>query len=264
MRDFQVTLQKEKIRLDEYLLNSELIKDKNLIKSLILSGSVLVNDQPVTKVGTLIWKTDFVRIRERIKKYVSRGAYKLLGAFDSFPDLTVENLVGIDLGSSTGGFTQILLEKGSTHVYAVDVGYGQLAQKIANNPKVTVLDRTHVKDLAFDQISIRTTKIFITMDLSFISLTQIFPYISIFASADKNIEFFGVSLVKPQFELPASYLDKGIVRNRRHQLEAIRIVWRKIKKQNPEFIFQGLAESPIQGADGNHEFLLRWKLINFK
>jgi 23S rRNA (cytidine1920-2'-O)/16S rRNA (cytidine1409-2'-O)-methyltransferase len=253
-------LQKEKIRLDEYLLHSGLIKDKNQITSSILSGSVLVNERAVTKIGTLINKTDAVRIREIIKNYVSRGAYKLLGAFTTFKNLSVTNLVCLDLGASTGGFTQVLLEKGAKHVYSIDVGYGQLAQKLANDQRVTVIDRTHIKDIAIDQISIRTSKIFISMDLSFISLTQIFPYIAKLCESEPNIEWFGVSLIKPQFELHPSFLDKGIVKKRSDQLRAIHSVWRSIKKNNPRFAFLGLAESPIQGADGNHEFLLRWAL----
>jgi 23S rRNA (cytidine1920-2'-O)/16S rRNA (cytidine1409-2'-O)-methyltransferase len=219
-----------------------------------------VNDKVITKVGTLIFKTDQVRIRTKIKEYVSRGAYKLLGAFDSFPNLFVSNLVALDLGSSTGGFTQVLLEKEVKHVYAVDVGYGLLAQKIANDSRVSVIDRTHVKDLSPSQIEIRTSKIFVTMDLSFISLTQVFPYLGNLVKQDQNLKFFGISLIKPQFELPPSYLVKGIVKERTDQLKAIRLVWRNIKKKNPEFVFEGIRESPIQGMDGNHEFLLKWSM----
>lgn len=225
-----------------------------------MSGSVLVNDRPITKAGTLIKITDQVRIRTRIKEYVSRGAYKLLGAFDCFRDLNVQDIVCFDLGASTGGFSQVLLEKGAFHVYAVDVGYGLLAQKIANDKRVTVLDRTHVKDLNLKDMENLTRKIFFSMDLSFISLTQIFPYISNLAKDNPTKDFFGISLIKPQFELPSSALEKGIVRNRVHQLTAIRNVWRTIKKTNARFVFEGLAESPIQGADGNHEFLLKWRM----
>ena len=225
-----------------------------------MSGSVLVNDRAITKAGTLIQLTDQVRIRKRIKEYVSRGAYKLLGAFDSFDDLNVQDVVCFDLGASTGGFTQVLLEKGALHVYAVDVGYGLLAQKIANDKKVTVLDRTHVKELNLKNLENLTKRIFFSMDLSFISLTQIFPQISNLAAENPSNEFFGISLIKPQFELPASSLEKGIVKNRKFQLTAVRNVWRAIKKTNPRFVFDGLAESPIQGADGNHEFLLKWRL----
>jgi 23S rRNA (cytidine1920-2'-O)/16S rRNA (cytidine1409-2'-O)-methyltransferase len=251
-------LLKEKIRIDEYLLSSDLIPDKSKITSLILSGSVLVNDKVVTKVGTIIYKSDSVRLREKIKSHVSRGAYKLLGGFSAFQALTVEGLVCLDLGASTGGFTEVLLEKKASHVYAIDVGYGQLAQKIANDSRVTVLDRMHVKDLTLKNIEIRTESIFVTTDLSFISLTVVFPYLARLAMDDLSLRWSGLSLVKPQFELHPRYLEKGIVRDRRMQLQAVRSVWRSIKNSNPEFHFLGLSESPIQGADGNHEFLLHW------
>lgn len=253
---------KDKIRLDEYLKNSDLVQNKSHIQSLILSGSVLVNDIPITKVGTTIRLTDIVRIREKIKTYVSRGAFKLEGAFLSFPDLNVDNCVCIDLGASTGGFTQVLLERNARHVYAVDVGYGQLAQRIANDPRVTVLDRTHVNEIDWNQIKFRSSQMFVCMDLSFISLIKIFPSITRLFALDSSIEWQGISLIKPQFELDASFLDRGIVKDRKKQLESIRNVWRNIKKQDPKFKFKGLVESPIQGADGNFEFLLYWKYEN--
>ncbi|MDZ4725075.1 MAG: TlyA family RNA methyltransferase [Leptospira sp.] len=239
--------------------SSDLIPEKHLIPSFILSGSILVNDRVITKPGTLIHKTDIVRIKEKIKKYVSRGAYKLIGAFDAFKDIDINEKVCLDLGASTGGFTQILLEKNAKHVYAVDVGYGQLAQKLANDKRVTVFDRTHIKDLHFSELHFPNEKYFVCMDLSFISLTAVFPYLSNLIQ-ESNLEYWeGVSLIKPQFELPSRYLEKGIVRDRFIQLIAIRHVWREIKRQNPNFCFVALAESPIQGTDGNHEFLLRWK-----
>lgn len=259
-RGFQVTLPNERIRLDDYLFVSELVNDKTQIKSLILSGSVLVNDRPITKAGSLIYKTDSVRLREKIKKFVSRGAYKLLGAFDAFSELSVFDLVCLDLGASTGGFTQVLLEKGAKHVYAVDVGYGLLAQRIANDPRVTVLDRTHIKDLKAELFPLKTSSVFVSMDLSFISLTKVFPFIANL-SKELNVDrLFGISLVKPQFEVATSKLVRGIVEDRLDQIRTLRQVWREIKKNNPNFHFSKLAESPITGADGNHEFLLKWSL----
>ncbi len=254
----------EKIRLDEYLLKSGLIKEKSHIASYILSGSILVNDRTITKVGFLIQESDQVRIRKKIKEYVSRGAYKLLGAFDSFHNLSVADIVCLDIGASTGGFTQVLLEKGAKHVYAIDVGYGQLAQKLANDLRVTVIDRTHIKDLKTECIEMRTDALFFCMDLSFISLTQVFPCISRLYDDLLVEEVFGVALIKPQFEVPPNLLEKGIVRNRIIQLGTIRKVWRSVKKIDPRFKFTNLAESPIQGADGNHEFLLKWKISNPK
>ncbi|TGL86523.1 TlyA family RNA methyltransferase [Leptospira congkakensis] len=250
---------KEKIRLDEYLVREGYAIDLKLAQSLILSGSVLVNDVVISKVGTNISVKDNVRTKEKIKTYVSRGAYKLLGAFDSFPKTNVQNKTCIDLGSSTGGFCQVLLEKGASRVIAVDVGYGQLAQKIANDPKVTVFDRTHLKDLTLPQLEPLTEETWITMDLSFISLVPVFAsLVSLFQSSPKTI-WQGISLFKPQFEVHPSKLEKGVLKDSHHISYTIRTVWRKIKNLDSKLKFLGLAESPIQGADGNREFLIRWE-----
>jgi len=277
-------LQKGKVRLDQYLVDLGLAKDLKLASSLILSGSILVNDRTESKVGTKISLTDQVRVKDKIKTYVSRGAYKLLGAFEKFPNLTVQNKICVDLGSSTGGFCQVLLEKNAKQVFAVDVGYGLLAQKIANHPKVTVLDRTHVKDLSWEQISsnlkyqktdeknnltsdwerlnqgyVATSPYFFSMDLSFISLSIVFSHLKNLFQSSPKMPIDGVSLLKPQFELPARYLDRGVVKNSKILGPCIRSVWRKIKENNKDFFLKGLAESPIRGADGNREFLIFWE-----
>lgn len=230
-----------------------------MAQSLVLSGSVLVNDKVTTKVGTLLKSSDLVRTKEVIKTYVSRGAYKLLGAFSKFPASTVLGKICVDLGASTGGFTQVLLEKDAKHVFAVDFGYGQMAQKIANDPKVTVLDRMHVKELSWNKISNDTNEYFFTMDLSFISLTEVFPSLSKLIRNSPPKSWEGISLLKPQFELPARYLVKGVVQNQKIYGPCIRSVWRSIRQKDPSFCLKGLAESPIQGADGNREFLLFWE-----
>ncbi|GBF51265.1 putative ribosomal RNA large subunit methyltransferase J [Leptospira ryugenii] len=256
--DFQNTLPKEKTRLDEFLKLSDLIQDKNKIDSLILSGSILVNDRVVTKKGTLIHKGDHVRLRPAIKEYVSRGAFKLLKAFEYFPNLSCSDSICLDLGASTGGFTQVLLEKGAPLVYAIDVGYGQLAQRLANDEKVRVMDRTHIKDLQWKSLDPIAKRYFVTMDLSFISLTQVFPQIERLIRESNSDDWQGVSLVKPQFEVAGHHLESGILTDRRMQLRTVRNVWRKVKWTNPGFVFMGLCESPITGMDGNREFLLRW------
>lgn len=253
---------KEKIRLDDFLVREGYAIDRKRAQSLILSGSVLINDVVISKVGTLISPKDIVRTKEKIKTYVSRGAYKLLGAFDSFSSANVQNKTCIDLGSSTGGFCQVLLEKGASRVIAVDVGYGQLAQKIANDPKVTVFDRTHLKDLTVSQLEPLTEETWITMDLSFISLVPVFgSLISLFQSSS-HIVWQGISLFKPQFEVHPSKLEKGVLRDSHHIGYTIRSIWRKIRNLDSRIKFLGLAESPIQGADGNREFLIRWEWKN--
>ncbi|PJZ46827.1 TlyA family RNA methyltransferase [Leptospira brenneri] len=250
---------KEKNRLDDFLVREGYAIDLKKAQSLVLSGSVLVNDIVVSKIGTKISPKDIVRTKEKIKTYVSRGAYKLLGAFDSFPTSNVENKTCIDLGASTGGFCQVLLEKGAARVIAVDVGYGQLAQKIANNPKVTVFDRTHLKDLSITELEPLTEETWITMDLSFISLVPVFGSLIVLFQSKPKIVWQGISLFKPQFEVHPSKLEKGVLKDSHHIGYTIRTIWRKIKNLDSRLKFLGLAESPIQGADGNREFLIRWE-----
>jgi len=252
-------LPKEKIRLDDRLISLGLCKDKKEALSFILSGSVLVNDEPVTKIGTSVRITDHIRIREIIKQYVSRGAKKLLGALESFPNANPINKICWDWGASTGGFTQVLLERGAKHVYSVDVGYGQLAQKLANHKSVTVLDRTHIKELTWEILGGKSDSIFITMDLSFISLLSIFPTITRLAKESVNTNWEGISLLKPQFEVKEKDLTEGIVTNPLVIGRIIRQVWREIRKQDQSIRILGIAESPIKGTEGNREFLFWWK-----
>lgn len=252
-------MQKEKIRLDVFLVREGYAKDIKLAQSLVLSGSVLINDVVISKVGTLVSPKDKVRTKEKIKTYVSRGAYKLLGAFDHWKGIQIEGKTCFDLGASTGGFSQVLLENGASKVFAIDVGYGQMAQKIANDPKVVVYDRTHLKELPTLPLEPLTKETWITMDLSFISLIPVFGYLLPLFQKFSNIHWFGITLLKPQFEVHPSKLEKGILKDSHEIGYTIRAVWRKIKKADPQIRFKGLKESPIQGADGNREFLIFWE-----
>ncbi|MCW7461120.1 TlyA family RNA methyltransferase [Leptospira limi] len=252
-------MQKEKIRLDTFLVREGFVTDLKLAQSLILSGSVLVNDTVISKVGTLITLKDKVRIKEKIKSYVSRGAYKLLGAFEHWKDIQIDGKTCIDLGASTGGFCQVLLEKGASKLFAVDVGYGQLAQKIANDPRVTVFDRTHLKELPQLSIEPLTNETWITMDLSFISLVPVFSFLLLLFEKYPETHWKGITLFKPQFEVHPSKLEKGVLIDSQLIGYAIRNVWHQIKQSDPKIRFIGLMESPIQGADGNREFLIRWE-----
>lgn len=175
---------REKIRLDVLLFERGFADSLEKAKSLILSGSVLVNEQKITKVGFKFSKDSEIRILNIIPEYVSRGVYKLLKAFEVFP-LQVDGKLCIDLGASTGGFTQVLLEKGAWKVFACDVGYGQLAEKLRNHSSVIVKDRFHLKNLSSLEIEWENNRfqtphpesIVIVMDLSFISLRSVFPVI---------------------------------------------------------------------------------------
>lgn len=251
---------KEKARIDDLLVTQGFCQDRNSATSLLLSGSVLVDDRVITKAGQIVSKNAIIRIRERIKKYVSRGAYKLLGAFEDFK---IESLNGVDCwdwGSSTGGFSEVLLEKGAKSVTCVDVGYGQLAQRIANHPKVLVFDRLHIKDFEPEVKLLTDGKVFVTMDLSFLSLTVAFERIKQISERYPKLEISGVSLVKPQFEVSPEFLTKGVLLDHKKIGSILIKIVRKIRAQNEKFRLLGVSESPIQGADGNREFFFYWNL----
>lgn len=257
---------KEKIRLDVLLLERGLADSPEKSRSLILSGSVLVNEQKITKVGLKFPKDSEIKILNVIREYVSRGAYKLLRAFEIFP-LQVDGKLCVDLGASTGGFTQVLLEKGAWKVFACDVGYGQLAEKLRNHPSVIVKDRFHLKRLSSSEIEWETNRfqaphpesIVIVTDLSFISLRSVFPVFRKLRE-EKNIpKLECITLIKPQFESDKKNLTKGILRDPKIRIRIVRSLCSYLKKEIGGVIL-GLEWSPIEGRSGNKEILLYWKL----
>lgn len=264
-RKCPATLAQEKNRLDSLLVTKGLAEDLRKAQSLILSGSVLIHDREERRAGIKISPTTPIRIRSRIKDYVSRGAYKLLGGLEAFPDFRIRDRVAFDLGASTGGFTQVLLEKGAKKVVAVDVGYGQLAGRLRNDPRVIVLDRFHIKDLTWDKVHglVPDQEHYLfTMDLSFISLKSIFPILAGLSGENPKAILEGIALVKPQFEIQESeVLEKGILKDRRKALCILSDVCRFLKKQTKAKLL-GIADSPITGMDGNREFLIHfaWNL----
>jgi 23S rRNA (cytidine1920-2'-O)/16S rRNA (cytidine1409-2'-O)-methyltransferase len=245
----------EKIRLDELLLRQGLAPDLQKARSLILSGSVLLNDVVVDKVGVLYPINSNVRIRAKIGEYVSRGAYKLKPILEKW-NIPVEGKVCLDIGASTGGFTQVLLEKKAKMVFAIDVGYGLLAGKLRNDSRVKVVDRFHIKNLSPKILEEPVSELFFTIDLSFISLKNVFPHI-LRLQQTMGIGMEGLSLLKPQFEADSSDLEKGILKNKQIQFSICKDMLRYLKK---DFILKGFTKSPITGADGNEEFFIYWKL----
>lgn len=235
-----------------------MVVDLQRANSLILAGSVLVNDQKITKANQLISINSKIEILEKIPKYVSRGAYKLLGALDKM-NLTIQDRICIDLGASTGGFTQVLLEKKAAKVYAIDVGYGQLATKLANDPRVQVLDRFHAKNIHIGIFKEKPKDLLIVMDLSFISLTSIIPLIPLLKKQAIDLEIEVLNLIKPQFEYKGEHLVKGIIKNKNIHFQVIKKIAKLIKyKQNGQLL--DFCESSIKGDKGNTEFFLRWKI----
>ncbi|XVN41674.1 MAG: TlyA family RNA methyltransferase [Rickettsia endosymbiont of Argas persicus] len=239
-----------KIRLDEYLLQKGFAPNIQVAQSLIMQGKVHNKHEQLTKAGTQVSINDTdIKVKLPKHNYVSRGALKLIGALDYFK-ISPKNMVCIDLGSSTGGFTEVLLEQGAEIIFAVDVGYGELHHRLRGNPKIIVLEKTNARYLTDKQITIKPD--LIVCDASFISLTTILP--ASFALAKKDCLL--IALIKPQFEVERKEVEEGgIIKNPLlHQKVCDKIkAW--LEKEHHFEIF-GIIESPILGTKGNKEFLI--------
>ena len=237
-----------KIRLDQYLCQNGLVQSRERAKALIMSGIVFVNNQKADKAGEMIAEDATVEVRGHDIGYVSRGGLKLEKAMQVFP-MTPNGKVCMDIGASTGGFTDCMLQNGATKVYAVDVGYGQLAWSLRSDERVVNMERTNIRhvtpDMLADQIE------FFSVDVSFISLKHIFPVADAICVPGAN----GVCLVKPQFEAGREKVGKkGVVHESSTHIEVIRNAI-GFALQN-HFSVRGLDYSPIKGPEGNIEFLI--------
>ena len=237
-----------KIRLDQYLCQNGLVQSRERAKALIMSGIVFVNNQKADKAGEMIAEDATVEVRGHDIGYVSRGGLKLEKAMQVFP-MTPNGKVCMDIGASTGGFTDCMLQNGATKVYAVDVGYGQLAWSLRSDERVVNMERTNIRhvtpDMLADQIE------FFSVDVSFMSLKHIFPVADAICVPGAN----GVCLVKPQFEAGREKVGKkGVVRESSTHIEVIRNAI-GFALQN-HFSVRGLDYSPIKGPEGNIEFLI--------
>ena len=201
-----------KQRLDHRLYQDGLVDSRNLAQALIRSGKVLVNDTVVDKPGTQIKDHDAIRIKGEIRRFVSRGGDKLLGALQDF-QVDVQNMICADLGASTGGFTDCLLQKGAQKVYAIDVGYGQLAWKLRQDKRVIVMERTNARHLE----SLPDIINCIVADLSFISISKILPAMLRISSSGG----IGILLIKPQFEVGPGGTEGGLVKDQEKRESAI-------------------------------------------
>ncbi len=244
-----LTLQSQKKRLDDLLLERGLAPTRKAAEGLILAGEVLVDDCPVDKLGALISDTASIRLRQIPRKYVGRGGEKLEAALDYF-SIDVSGVVALDVGASTGGFTDCLLQRGAKRVYAVDVGRNQLAYSLRMDQRVVVMEEIHARDLTPAHFSPEPN--FATLDLSFISLrTVLLP-----ATAVLQAGFTALALVKPQFELSADYVERGgIVRDTETQLLAVKLVEEHIVSLG--YRVSGSYLSPIRGErKGNQEYFI--------
>lgn len=234
----------EKLRLDELLVKLGLCESKSKANSLIMSGNVIVNGEVLTKPGKKYSLSSKIEIKEAFP-YVSRGALKLKKAIEEFKP-SIKDKVCIDIGCSTGGFTQVLLENGARKVYAVDVGV-TLDYKLRNDPRVFVMEKVNARYLKKDMFTDRIE--FATVDVSFISLRYILPVIRLLSIP------FAVLLIKPQFEVGDMIKGfDGVVRDDGFRMMAIDKVVGYALENGYERL--GLVESPIKGPKGNVEYLL--------
>ena len=239
-----------KQRLDKLLLARGLVTDENKARAVIMAGEVSVNGKVVSKPGTLTTEESIIELAPK-PPYVSRGGIKLAHALDEFK-LDVTDLVVIDAGASTGGFTDCLLQHGARRVYAIDVGYGQIDYKLRQNSRVVVMDKTNVHH----PFSLPEAADLATIDLSFISVTSVIPNIL------PHLKPRGwlLILLKPQFEAKREEVGKGgiITDPQVHALVLARFLNWAIGR---EFSLQGLVASPILGAEGNKEFLILLRMV---
>ena len=236
-----------KIRLDQYLVQHGLIQSRERAKAMIMSGVVFVNEQKVDKAGEMIKEDAKVEVRGHDIGYVSRGGLKLEKAMQCFP-LTPNGKVCMDIGASTGGFTDCMLQNGAVKVYAVDVGYGQLAWKLREDPRVVCMERTNARYLTHEQIPDELD--FASIDVSFISLKLILPAVCGILKDGGHV----ACLVKPQFEAGKEKVGKkGVVRDSAVHLEVLEHFLEHAKESG--FTVLGLTYSPIRGPEGNIEYL---------
>jgi 23S rRNA (cytidine1920-2'-O)/16S rRNA (cytidine1409-2'-O)-methyltransferase len=244
-----------KTRVDKLLLDRGLAGSRERAQALILAGKVLVNDQKVEKAGVQVAADAAVRLLGEDLKYVSRGGLKLERALDHWK-IDVKDKVALDVGASTGGFTDCLLQRGAARVVAVDTGYGQMDFKLRQDPRVRLLEKTNARYITEDTIGEKVD--IIVVDVAFISATLVLPPVISAAfpiHPDECRSRQVIVLVKPQFEAGREFVGKGgIVRDESAQLASVEKVRRTLLELNCAPI--EVIESPILGAEGNREFLL--------
>ena len=235
-------------RLDKLLVERGVVTSREEGRRRILAGEVLVNDQPMTKAGSLVDPDAAVRLKGKSPPYVSRGGIKLEKALREF-EIRIKDRIVLDVGASTGGFTDCLLTHGARQVYAVDVGYGQLDWKLRKDPRVVVLEKRNIRYLKSEELP--QSPDFAVIDVSFISLRLVLPSVKRLLSPQSEI----LALIKPQFEVGRGKVGKGgVVRCHEDHLRVIQ----EIQEAAVEIGLQvkGVTESPLLGPKGNREFFI--------
>ena len=247
---------KNAVRLDTLLVERGIAASRERARALILAGSVRVNGQPASKAGTSVSIDAEVTVATADHPYVGRGGLKLAHALDTFA-IEVPGRTALDIGASTGGFTDVLLQRGAAHVVALDVGHGQLDWKIRSDPRVDVLERVNARTLtAADLGPGRAPFDIVTIDVSFISLRHILPVVPSLIRDTADV----VTLVKPQFEAGRSEVGTGgIVRDAAVQARVVDEITAAAYALGLGRV--GMTESPIAGMEGNREFLLHLRRL---
>ncbi|NNN05819.1 MAG: TlyA family RNA methyltransferase [Elusimicrobia bacterium] len=235
-------------RLDVCLVDRGLFETRAKAQAAVMAGLVLVDGRPAAKAGEPVAEDAELSLKSAPCPYVSRGGLKLKGALDAFPELDVRGRVCLDVGASTGGFTDCLLQSGAAKVYAVDVGTAQLHPRLKSDPRVVSREETHARLLRPDWFEPRPT--LAVADVSFISLAQVLPFIVPCLAPPADL----VVLVKPQFEVGPKLAPKGVVRDPEARLAAVDKI--RAAAAALRLIERGLIEAPIKGPKGNVELLL--------
>lgn len=239
---------KIKERLDKVLVDRGLVKSRERAKALIMEGNVLVDGTVVTKAGNLVDETSAIVLKEKECPYVGRGGLKLEAALEHF-GIDPAGMVAMDVGCSTGGFTDCLLKRKAGKVYAIDVGYGQIDWSLRNDPRVVLLEKTNIRYL--EKKMVPELVDIAVVDVSFISLLKVLPRVFEFLGSKGKV----LALVKPQFEAGKGMVGKGgIVKDESIRLSAVD----GVSKAAQETGFQtlGIFESPVRGQKGNIEYFI--------
>jgi len=238
----------DRSRLDVLLVERGLAESRQRAAALILAGKVHVDGRQASKAGQRVAVDANVELLDQDETYVSRGGFKLASALDSF-SVEVGNLVVMDVGASTGGFTDCLLQRGAKKVYAIDVGYGQLAWQLRQDPRVVVLERCNVRYLTREQVSELVD--LAVIDTSFISLTKVIPKVLKFVKGGGQL----LALIKPQFEVGRGQVGKGgVVRDAELHRQVVADIQQCCQSLGLEV--RGLKESSLLGPKGNREFFI--------
>jgi 23S rRNA (cytidine1920-2'-O)/16S rRNA (cytidine1409-2'-O)-methyltransferase len=237
-------------RLDAELVRRKLARSRETAQALIEGGHVKVKGTLASKPATQVDDSDPIVVSEDdpADHYVSRGAHKLIGALAAFPAVVPADLDCLDAGASTGGFTQVLLERGAARIAAVDVGYGQLAWPVRTDPRVTVIERTNVRNVSAETLPFRPA--LVVADLSFIPLELVLPALVSIATQDCDY----LLMVKPQFEVGRQLVGDGVVRDPSLRVSAVKGVAESAEALGLRVL--GVAASPLPGPRGNVEYFL--------